>query len=233
MKLQALPQALIFDLDGTLANTLPQLALAARQACQSAGIKPPSVEEARTYVGNGVNMLLARSALGRRDIAQSDVSAQLLKKLRGFFNESYTKGLSENYEVYPGVREGLKEFRRLGIRLGVCTNKPEVFAKPLLGFTGLLPDFDFVLGGEVLPWRKPDPRPVLHVCSKLGAAPARCVMAGDSENDVQGGANAALCTVFFTYGYFSGDPDTIRPDYRFDSFAELTELMEKLAACAS
>ncbi len=230
MRIENRPRALIFDLDGTLANTLPQLAKAACAACAACGIAAPSFDEARSYVGNGVWMLLERCVLGRRDIVQGTADKALLQRMRQAFNQAYLEGLSRDYEVYPGVKEGLEEFRKAGIRLGVCTNKPQMFAVPLLGHMGLAPLFDFILGGEVLPRRKPDPAPVLYVCGRLGAWPSEAVMVGDSENDVLGGQNAGMASAFLTYGYYVGDPRAISPDVSFDAFPDFASFIMSLPA---
>ena len=228
MKLQQVPKGLIFDLDGTLADTLPQLALAAKLSCEAAGLKAPTVDEAKTYVGNGVKLLLTRAIAGRRDAGPEDVDPSLLARVRELFNRYYSEGLHDNYSVYPGVKAGLAFFKEQGIKLGVCTNKPQMFAVPLLKFMGLFSCFDFVLGGEVLQERKPDPKPVLYVAQKLKVSPDECAMAGDSENDVFAGQRAGMSTVFFTYGYFSADPDTIDPDHIFNDFSALTALIKQL-----
>jgi phosphoglycolate phosphatase len=228
MKIEKRPKALLFDLDGTLADTLPQLAKAACTACEACGITPPSYEAARTYVGNGVWMLLERCIMGRRDIVQGTADKALLQRTREAFNKAYLAGLSRDYEVFPGVREGLAAFRNAGIKLGVCSNKPQMFAVPLLGHMGLAPLFDFILGGEVISRRKPDPAPVLYACGRLGAWPSEAMMVGDSENDVLGGQNAGMPSAFLTYGYYAGDPKAISPDVSFDTFGDLANFIMSL-----
>lgn len=228
MKLKHVPKGLIFDLDGTLADTLPQLALAAKLSCEAADLKAPTLDEAKIYVGNGVKLLLTRAIAGRRDAVPDDVDKTLLARVRELFNHYYSEGLSSNYSLYPGVKAGLTFFKQQGIKLGVCTNKPQMFAVPLLKHMGLFSLFDYVLGGEVLEERKPDPKPVLYVAQKLKVEPCECAMAGDSENDVFAGQRAGMSTVFFTYGYFSSDPATITPDHIFNDFNALTALIKQL-----
>ena len=256
MKITKRPQGIIFDLDGTLADTLPQLALAARQACMEVGLRAPDTEQAKSYVGNGVTLLLSRAACGGKrvrehdapfdlehltqgaalpadgeqshEVTPEDIDPSLLKKLRIEFNRFYSAGLHENFKLYPGVKEGLSFFKQQGIKLAVCTNKPQMFAVPLLRFMGIYDCFDFILGGEVLAQRKPDPAPVLYVCGRLGLYPQQCVMVGDSENDVFAGQRALMPSVFFTYGYFTGDPATISPDHEFDDFRDFKNLISDL-----
>ena len=197
-KLTVLPKALLFDLDGTLANTIPQLAIAASKSAVAIGLKPPSVETTKGFVGNGVNMLLARVIAGRFDVELKDVDPSLLKRARDVFNVEYTKGLDKDYNLYEGVKEGLEYFKSRGIKLAVVTNKPQMFALPLLSYMGIKDYFDFILGGEVIPERKPDPTPLYYVLDKLQVSKDDAVMVGDSNNDIEAGNNANMTTVFFS-----------------------------------
>lgn len=231
MKMQYRPQLLIFDLDGTLAHTLPQLALAAQAVARALNIPVPDNETVSNFVGNGVTMLLARTIAGRKDVDLAQIPTELQQQARELFNKFYTAGLGENFMVYPGVAEGLARFKKLGILCAVATNKPETFARPLLGHMQLASSLDFILGGEVLPVRKPDPEPLFYVCRNLGVDPACALMVGDSVNDIQAGQNAGMPTAAFTYGYNGGhDVREFAPDYVFDHFPELSALIEELPA---
>ena len=211
-KLTVLPKALLFDLDGTLANTIPQLAIAASKSAVAIGLNPPSVETTKGFVGNGVNMLLARVIAGRFDVELKDVDPSLLKRARDVFNVEYTKGLDKDYNLYEGVKEGLEYFKSRGIKLAVVTNKPQMFALPLLSYMGIKDYFDFILGGEVIPERKPDPTPLYYVLDKLQVSKDDAVMVGDSNNDIEAGNNANMTTVFFSYGYNRKDPKELKFD---------------------
>lgn len=229
VKLTVLPKALLFDLDGTLANTIPQLAIAASKSAVAIGLNPPSVETTKGFVGNGVNMLLTRVIAGRFDVELKDVDPSLLKRARDVFNVEYTKGLDKDYNLYEGVKEGLEYFKSRGIKLAVVTNKPQMFALPLLSYMGIKDYFDFILGGEVIPERKPDPTPLYYVLDKLQVSKDDAVMVGDSNNDIEAGNNANMTTVFFSYGYNRKDPKELKFDYGFDSFNELTALIKSLS----
>uniref|UniRef100_UPI00402ACF58 HAD-IA family hydrolase n=1 Tax=Succinivibrio sp. TaxID=2053619 RepID=UPI00402ACF58 len=228
-KLTVLPKALLFDLDGTLANTITQLAIAASKSAVAIGLNPPSVETTKGFVGNGVNMLLARVIAGRFDVELKDVDPSLLKRARDVFNVEYTKGLDKDYNLYEGVKEGLEYFKSRGIKLAVVTNKPQMFALPLLSYMGIKDYFDFILGGEVIPERKPDPTPLYYVLDKLQVSKDDAVMVGDSNNDIEAGNNANMTTVFFSYGYNRKDPKELKFDYGFASFNELTSLIKSLS----
>lgn len=232
MQLTKRPHAMLFDLDGTLAHTLPQLSVAAGKVAQSMGIPTPSSEQMASYVGNGVAMLLGRVIMGRHDITIDQVPADKLKEARTLFTKFYSEGLHQDFEVYPYVKEGLALFKDMGIALGVVTNKPHIFAEPLLGHMGLTPYFGAILGGEVIDKRKPDPKPLYYVLDKLQVPAEQAIMVGDSLNDVKAGENAHMPTVAFTYGYDGGyDLHTdCNPDYLFDSFQQLIELIKSLPA---
>ncbi len=233
MKLSCRPELMLFDLDGTLAHTVPQLALAAQQTARELQLTPPSLEAVAHFVGNGVMMLLTRTICGRFDVTLNDVDAALLARAREIFNQRYLAGLNANFSVYPGVKDGLEQFNRLGIKCAVVTNKPQMFATPLIRLMGLEPYFAYILGGEVLAVRKPDPAPLLYVCSKLQIAPEHALMVGDSVNDIQAGQRAGMATVAFSYGYNGGhDVREFKPDYALDAFAELTALIVNLPASA-
>ena len=219
---------ILFDLDGTLADTIVQLAKAARASAVSLGLNPPAQKTVQEYVGNGVNMLLARVIAGRFDITLDAVDRNLLLKAREVFNQVYAEGLKTDFRVYDGVIEGLKYFKERGIKLAVVTNKPQIFADPLLKCMGIYDYFDFVLGGEVLKQRKPDPAPLQYCLDKIGVSNDKAVMIGDSDNDIIAGLNAKICTVFFTYGYNRANLDELDIDYKFDSFTQLIELIKSL-----
>ena len=225
-KLKSLPEALLFDLDGTLADTIVQLVKAARASAVSLGLNPPAQKNVQEYVGNGVNMLLARVIAGRFDITLDDVDKELLLQAREVFNQVYAEGLKTDFRVYDGVIEGLRYFKQRGIKLAVVTNKPQIFADPLLKCMGIYDYFDFVLGGEVLKQRKPDPAPLQYCLDKIGVSNDKAVMIGDSDNDIIAGLNAKICTVFFTYGYNRANLDELDIDYKFDSFTQLIELIK-------
>lgn len=230
MELTKRPRAMLFDLDGTLAHTLPQLSVAACKVARKMGLQEPTPEQMATYVGNGVAMLLSRVIMGRHDIKSDNVPAEALKEARALFATYYMEGLHKDFEVYPYVKEGLEIFKSMGIALGVVTNKPHDFADPLLGYMGLKPYFGAILGGEVIDKRKPDPKPLFYVLEKLNVPADQAIMVGDSLNDVKAGENAHMPTVAFTYGYDGGyDLHTdCHPDYLFDSFKQLINLIESL-----
>lgn len=221
------PKLIMFDLDGTLAHTLPQLTQAVCAVAQDLGFKVPSAEEVSCYVGNGMDLLLARAILGRKDITLAEVPAEQLNQARESFSRHYMAGLKENFEVYPGVLEGLKNFKRMGIKLAVVSNKPNKFVRPLMEYMGFWPYLDLAMGGEVLPKKKPDPMPLNYVLKRYGIEPHEAMMVGDSNNDIRAGKNAGVVTVALTYGYNGGqDLHEENPDYLYDDFVSFAAQVE-------
>ena len=223
------PQALLFDLDGTLAHTLPQLSIAMRQAAKELGVPEPDDATMASFIGNGAKMLIARTLAGKHDVTLEDIPAERLAAGLALFRKYYMAGLHENVSLYPGVLEGLQAFAERGIKMAVVTNKPHIFAEPLVKFLGIDKYMGAVLGSEVIPERKPDPAPLYHVLKQIAVAPQHAVMVGDSVNDVKAGHNAAMPTVAFTFGYDGGyDVRSSDPDYIFDHFSDLTKLITSL-----
>ena len=174
-----------------------------------------------------MDLLLARAILGRKDITLVEVPAEQLNQARESFSRHYMAGLKENFEVYPGVLEGLKNFKRMGIKLAVVSNKPNKFVRPLMEYMGFWPYLDLAMGGEVLPKKKPDPMPLNYVLKRYGIEPHEAMMVGDSNNDIRAGKNAGVVTVALTYGYNGGqDLHEENPDYLYDDFVSFAAQVE-------
>jgi phosphoglycolate phosphatase len=191
-------RAVALDLDGTMVDTAPDLALAADAMLSGLGLGPVSLEDVRGFIGRGITSLvercLAHAANGRG--APPPIARAVLA-----FEEAYAAGGHRLSLVYPGVVEGMDVLALAGIRLCCITNKAGRFTLPLLAHLNLLPRLEFVVSGDTLPRRKPDPLPLLHACERLGLEPAELLMVGDSEHDT-GAARAAGCpVVVVTYGY--------------------------------
>lgn len=170
------------DLDGTLLDTVADLAAAVNAMLADLG--RPALTEAtvRSYVGKGARILVHRALSGSLDGRVDDESAA-----RGLasFERHYTRENGRSATIFPNVVEGLAAMRAKGLRLACVTNKPQAFADALLERTGLAGHFEFVIGGDVLPRGKPDPMQLHHVCERLGLPPSRMVAIGDSLNDAQ------------------------------------------------
>jgi phosphoglycolate phosphatase len=218
-------QAIVFDLDGTLLDTLPDLARAANLMLAETGL--PQVEEStvRAYIGDGAVRLVKRVLTGdwEREPEQT-----LFDRAMPIFNRHYAEGVARQSCPFPGVVQGLEAFRAKGFPMGCITNKPELFTLPLLEQTGLAPYFDLVVSGDVLPRKKPDPMPITYACGFFAARPERVVLIGDSANDREA-AHAAGCPALgVTYGYIpGGDVRSLGFDAIVDSLEEAVALIRK------
>jgi len=216
-------RGVLFDLDGTLVDSVPDLAAAVNEVLKQFGRPILTEAEIRQYVGDGARLLLAR-ALTRR--ADSDPAMPEVDQAWPAFMSSYEAHLCVHSRLYPGVAETLSDLQAAGIGMGVVTNKPARFIAPLLDRLGIGGRFGALVGGDSLPQRKPDPAPVRAALRQLGLPPgAACVMVGDSINDVLAGRAAGCVVVGVSYGYNHG------VDLAQAGVAAVIDRMTDLAAC--
>ena len=216
----------IFDLDGTLAATGPQIAKSVISAMKLNGMAAPSVDEILHYIGNGAERLLKRSMVNRFDYGPEQIDEEAYRRLRLTYRDEYMKFIGGDFELYPGVRETLEALKARGMMLAIASNKPDMYIRPWLDAAGLADLFDYAMGSEVIPEVKPDPAVLLHVCRRLGVKPAEAVMVGDSSNDILAARSAGMRSVGLTYGYCYTRPiKDYSPDHVFDDFRELLKLL--------
>lgn len=198
-------KAVVIDLDGTLLDTAPDLADAAMAMAEELGMPPITLDEVKTYIGNGVSRLVKRVLT--RDM-HADPEPELFKKALPLYEKHYANWVSRKSRPFPGVVEGLQALKGMGLHVACITNKAERFTVPLLKDTGLFDFFELILSGDTLPEKKPSPLPLLHACQVFGIEPGELLLIGDSLNDTQA-ARAAGCPVFCVpYGYNRGRPVT-------------------------
>jgi phosphoglycolate phosphatase len=186
-------RTLLLDLDGTLVDTLPDLAAALNRLMHSRGLEPFSRPEVALMIGDGVSVLVGR-AFAARGREQDD---QALPE----FSRDYGAHLADGSQPFPGIPDFLREFSEAGWRLAVCTNKPEAAARTLLGSLDLLRYIAAVGGGDSFPVRKPDPAHLLATLKQIDGDPSLAVMVGDHRNDVASAKGAGVKSVFVTWGY--------------------------------
>ena len=216
------PRLVALDLDGTLVDSVPDIAWCIDQTMPRFGIPPRGEALVRRWVGNGVERLVERALSGDLD---TPADPELHRKACTMFLDLYSTHGRERSRVYPGVRNGLTALRAYGANLACITNKPYRPAIDLLAHLALLDAFDLVLGGDSLPRRKPDPMPLLHACLELGVAVEQSVFAGDSINDVQAARAAGMRVACVSYGYNHGrDISEAAPDAVVDSLDQLVAL---------
>ena len=219
-------KVILFDLDGTLVDSAPDLALSLNHMLERLGRAPFEADTIRTWVGNGAQTLVKRGLSGSSEICADLDDAEVERGL-GIFLEFYANNLCVTTETYPGVSETLRNLKARGYRLVLVTNKPYAFIHPLLEGLGLSELFELYLGGDSLERRKPDPMPLLHVCESLGVAACECLMVGDSKNDIVAAKSAMMQSVGVTYGYNYGEAiSDYAPECVVEEFAQLLECLE-------
>ncbi|MCY7387188.1 MAG: phosphoglycolate phosphatase [Burkholderiales bacterium] len=193
-------KAVLLDLDGTLLDTVGDIAAAANMMRASLGFAPLDPALIKTFVGKGIANLVAKTL---KDTV-GEVGPTALKVAVANFERQYEKCFRETSIAFPGVVDGLNALRDKGFRLACVTNKAEKFTLPLLEKAGLSGYFDLTLSGDALPEKKPHPLPLQHAAKFFECSTAELLMIGDSVNDAEA-ARAAGCPVFIVpYGYNEG-----------------------------
>jgi len=203
------PTAVIWDLDGTLVDSAPDLASALNAVLDKRGFFTLTTDEVRPMIGNGVPKLVERgfNAVGMRpDQAQLD-------GLVAMFVEEYRACATQHTRPYPGIVEVLEDIRGMNIPMGICTNKPESFTRQILEGLGLNVYFSSVVGGDTTGKRKPDPEPVFACLRGLVAEPALSLMIGDSVHDVRAAKAAGVTIGVVPWGYRSAPVETLGADF--------------------
>ncbi len=219
-------KALLFDLDGTLIDSVPDLAAAVNGMLDHLGREGYSEDTIRYWVGNGAQMLVRRALSGSREVDRS-LDDALFDKALEVFLEKYGKNLAVSTVPYEGVLETLKHLHKEGYRMAIVTNKPYHFVEPLLDHLGMDGLFEFWLGGDSLDRKKPDPLPLLTACERLGLPVDHCVMVGDSSNDIIAANAAGIQSIGVRYGYNYGeDLASFSPGLLVDRFDEIPPILE-------
>lgn len=218
-------KAVTIDLDGTLLDTIPDLAAAANLMLDELGRPPLDAALIRTFVGKGIPRLVERALAGR---IEGGADPGLFERALPIYERCYAAVNGRHTTLYPGVMAGLEQLRVRGFPLACVTNKSTRFTLPLLDCMKLSSFFREVIAGDTLPAKKPDPAPLIHACGKFGIAPRDMLMIGDSVNDAQA-ARAAGCPVFcVTYGYNEGrDVRELDIDAIVSTLFEATRLIQK------
>ncbi len=215
-----IPGTLLFDLDGTLVDSLPDLTLALNRVLAETGLPPASLDLSRRYVGDGARMMLERGFAAHGQAVPADGLARFLAV--------YEANLTRETRPFPGVVAALARLAEAGWRLAVCTNKTERHSRMVLEALGLAPFFSAVAGGDTWPERKPDGRHLTRTLERMGAPFAGAVMVGDGANDLLAARSAGLPCVIVAWGY--GEPAALHGDALIEDMAALPDLAVRLAA---
>jgi phosphoglycolate phosphatase len=194
-------KGVLIDLDGTLLDTVPDLAAACNGMMSDLGLQTVSAKQVSEYVGKGAEVLVHRCLTSTLD---GKAESKLFGKAMLAFGKNYHRTNGIYAKVYDGVFDGLDAMRAKGLKLACVTNKPFEFAEPLLEATKLRHYFEFVQGGDTIEKKKPDPLPMLWAASRLGLPPEQCAAIGDSMNDALAGNAAGMRVLMVPYGYNEG-----------------------------
>ncbi|NNG12400.1 MAG: phosphoglycolate phosphatase [Halobacteria archaeon] len=221
------PEMILIDVDGTLVDSVPDLAYCVDAMMAKLGHPPRGEAEVRNWVGNGVERLVQRALSGSLD---GEPDAADYERAYPVFLELYTENTSKRSCLYPGVREGVDMLMAAGYPLGCVTNKAAQFTEPLLKDLGLYDDFSIVISGDTLPKKKPDPAPLLYAADFFGCAPEAALMIGDSVSDVRAARAAGFRIICMSYGYNHGvDIRDAQPDAVVNRMTEVLPLLDKAA----
>ncbi|OGB58153.1 MAG: phosphoglycolate phosphatase [Burkholderiales bacterium RIFOXYC12_FULL_60_6] len=196
-------QAVLFDLDGTLIDSAPDLAAAADAMRLARGLPSLPLAQYRPMAGAGARGLLGVAFGMTPEHADYDT-------LREEFFCIYERSLTQRTQIFDGVPELLARFASQGVKWGVVTNKSERFTLPLTGSMALFDTAGAIVSGDTTPFAKPHPAPLLEAARRMGVDASRCVYVGDDERDIVAGLAAGMATVAVTYGYLGAQADTSR-----------------------
>ncbi|CAA6603538.1 Phosphoglycolate phosphatase [Rhodospirillaceae bacterium LM-1] len=217
--------ALLFDLDGTLVDSLPDLSHALNLQLAEEGLRSLEQAEVRLMIGDGAKKLVERAfgAAGRAPLA--DIEAKVSR-----FLELYEESPAQRTTVYHGVVETLSALKEKGLKLAVVTNKPQEATERVLAGLELGGLFDAVVGAGRTKALKPDPAPLLFALEKLGVGKEQAVMVGDNANDVDAAKALNIPVVAVTYGYARTAPESLGADLLIESMSDLPTALRWFSA---
>jgi phosphoglycolate phosphatase len=218
------PKLVMIDVDGTLVDSVPDLAWCVDETMKEIGLPVRGESIVRQWVGNGVVRLMERAVANDLDAPHDQA---LFAAGMPIFNALYADNNAKRSGLYDGVNEGLAYLKSLDLKVGCVTNKDERFTLPILTDLGIIDEFEIVISGDTLEKKKPDPLPLLYAAKQLGVDPKQSLMLGDSKSDVKAARAANFDIICMSYGYNHGeDINNYDPDAVIDSMVELRDLLK-------
>ena len=214
---------LVFDLDGTLVDTAPDLHAATNHVLSTLKRRSISLDEVRAFVGHGARALIARGCEATGD----PVDPRAIETLYQEFVIYYASNIAAHSKPFPGLLPFLDRCNARGIGMAVCTNKLEDLSHRLLKALGMDGYFGAVVGPDTIGVAKPDPRPYFEACKRLGRDPARSIMVGDSETDIRTGQNAGVPVIAVTFGYTAAPVTDFHPTHVISHFDEAWGVLQQ------
>ena len=219
-------ELILFDLDGTLIDSVPDLARAVNEMLTILRRDTFTEDIIRFWVGNGAQTLVRRALSGSREVTEN-IDERLFDEALNIFLDFYSQHLCADTHPYPHVAQTIQALKEKGYRLGVITNKPFEFVGPILAGLELTGLFEYCLGGNSLERKKPDPLPLLHICRELEVSIDASVMVGDSKNDILAANAAGMQSIGVTYGYNYGEDIAVyAPDVIVNDFGDILPMFE-------
>ncbi|PKQ64816.1 phosphoglycolate phosphatase [Labilibaculum filiforme] len=216
-------ELIIFDFDGTLINSIPDLALAVNKMLQHYHLVPLSVHQVTAFIGNGAKTLVSRSL--ECSMQNQKVSKALLDEAFKIYLLAYQEVICEETYTYPGVIETLNNLDKKGYKMVICTNKPYDFIEPILDKLVIKQFFKCWVGEDSLLTKKPDAAPLFHLAKVMNTSIEKCIMVGDSKNDILAAQNAGMENIGVSYGYnYNENIADYKPTLIVDNFADLQKL---------
>ena len=217
-------ELIIFDMDGTLIDSVPSLAFAINYMLQKLGKATFSEEIIRKWVGNGADILVKRALSSKIDYESESIDELYFQNAKEIFLEFYGKNLNSKTKLYPDVANTLNELKKRGYKMAVATNKPIEFVGDMLEYFELNSFFDVYLGGGSVAYKKPHPLILHTICDKLNITESKSVMVGDSKSDILAAKSANMDSIALTYGYNQGiNLKELEPTIICSSFSEILE----------
>jgi phosphoglycolate phosphatase len=222
------PKAVLFDLDGTLIDSAPDIAAAVNELLAGDRLGPLSVAEVRAMVGHGVRKLVERAYAA----CGVPLDEAALDERHAGMMDIYAGHLTNLTTLMPGAAEAVSVLHESGVRIAVVTNKPEAFSRAILAHYGLAPFVSIVVGGDTGPARKPAPDMLLHALTQFGVQPRDAIMVGDGPADIDAACAAAVRSVAVFGGYTSVPADALGADIHIGSLTDLPAAIARLGETA-
>ncbi|EAU42967.1 phosphoglycolate phosphatase [Fulvimarina pelagi HTCC2506] len=214
------PKAVLFDLDGTLVDSAPDIREALNEAMAERSVAPFELSEVRTMVGGGVALLVERALARREHVLAERERAALVERFVALYEPRATRLTT----LLPGAAEALQASRAHGAKTALVTNKPKAPALSILEHFAIARHFNLVVGGDAGPAKKPAPDLLLHAARELEVEIANCLFVGDSENDVTAAKAAGMAVAALRGGYTTLSIESLDPTHRLDLLSQLSTL---------
>ena len=216
-------ELIIFDFDGTLINSIPDLTLAINKMLSHYNFSPLTVKQTTPFIGNGAKPLVKRAL--EYSMQHEKISKKLLEEAFEIYFSAYREVTCDETYMYPGVLETLKYLDKEGYKMVICTNKPFAFIEPILDKLSIKKFFKCWIGEDSLSMKKPNAAPLFHLVNEMNTIVEKGIMIGDSKNDILAAQNSGMESIGVSYGYnYNENIADYNPTVVVDSFIELQEL---------